>query len=194
MERSRQEVRTKYRFSHLPGSVNNLRGFSLIEFQVGILISAILVLTIGVLSSMAQSSYAKISKEETVFNDAAYAFKLMQNKIRSSTSMSVKGNPTNPPWKSSQLLFRYSQVVGGIETFPEGAFGLYQANGSTTVDLVYMPDTSKSAKEVLMSLKAGQTFSFTLSNITTQSLTVQLSGTKSGIPFDISNVVLRRTL
>ena len=156
--------------------------------------TAMLILTIGVFSNIAYSSYGKISQEASVFNDAAYALKLMQSKIRSSTSMSVKTNPPNPPWKSSEILFKYSHIVGGVETFLEGAFGLYQTSGSSTIDLVYVPDTTQTKKEVLLSVKAGQALNFTLSNITAQSLTVQLSGTKNGIPFNVNNVVFRRTL
>ena len=64
-------------------------GVSLVELLVSIVVASILILTIGVLSDIPQKSYKKINSEQQIYNDISYGFKLMQNKVRASSILSI---------------------------------------------------------------------------------------------------------
>jgi len=169
------------------------KGFSLVELLVSLVVASILILMVGVLSSIGNKEYSKVMNTESIYNDISYGFKLMENQVRSSTSMTIQTNPTNPPWESSRLLVKHKKIVGAVATFVQGAFGLYQASGSTTKALVYVPDTSiPNTFETILSISSTETLNLTLTP-NGNSVTVKLDGVKNNIPFAIANVILRRT-
>ena len=173
--------------------MKNNRAFSIVELLVGIIVSSILILTIGVISSMGNAGHTKALNTQVLYNDISYGFKLIKNKVRSSDSIAVNATPTDPPWKSSVLLVNHQQVVGGVATVVQGAFGVYQAASSTTQAFVYMPDVSVPATfESILSLSTTETLNLIFTSVTASSLTMQLNGQKDNIPFDVTNVVLRR--
>lgn len=180
------------------------KGFTLVELLVCIVIVSIMILTIGVLSDIGNTGYNKASNTESIYNDISYAFKLIRNKVRSSESMKINSTPANPPWISSQLLYRYNVIVGGIPTLTEGAFGLYQTNVNSTKALVYVPDTSIAFNcdsntncETILSVPSNQTLNLTFpgtaTDVNINSVTIKLNGGKNKIKFDTVNSISRRS-
>ena len=98
-------------------------GFTLVEMLVSLIISSILILMVGVLSEIANGTYNKVKKEQEIYGDISYGIKLLQFKMRNSSSIAPGSQPA--PWISGQHF-----LIGS------GIFGLYQTSG-TVVDLVY---------------------------------------------------------
>jgi len=179
--------------------MKNNKALSIVELLVSLVVASILILMIGILSGVGNTGYVKVINTESIYNDISYAFKLMENRVRSSESMTIQTNPSNPPWKSNRLLVKHEKVAGGIATLTQGAFGLYQANGSAAKSLLYVPDTALfdpndlNTFETILSISSTQILNLTFSDVTANSATVKLDGVKNKIPFAVSNVVLRRS-
>ena len=155
--------------------MNNKNGFSLVEVLVSIVIASILILTIGIISSIANGTYNKLSKEQSIYNDISYAFKLMQNKIHMSSTLAVGSNPS--PWITNQHF-----VVDG------GTFGLYQTS-ATAKDLIYV---SGGTTETLLTVPQPGTITLSMAITSGKYITITLSGKKDNIPFQMETAVLRR--
>jgi prepilin-type N-terminal cleavage/methylation domain-containing protein len=188
--------------------MRNNKGFSLVEMLVALIVAAIMILMIGVLSNIGQKEYKKVYEKQAIYNDISYGFKLIENRVRDSDSMtfSVATAPSwggNPPWiKSADDATTTPTSLGGrlivrhTETSViESAFCLYQENGSTSKNLVYVPDISAPTifDRILTVDTTTDTLNLTFRNSSSSSITVRINGTKNNISFDISNVVLRRT-
>ena len=153
-------------------------GFSLVELLVSMLCASVLILAVGVLSSMANSSFNKLSSKQQIYNDISYGFKLLQFKVRNSNSI-VPGNKL-PPWIANQHFL----IDNG-----NGVFGLYQTNAAVT-DLVYDDGVHK---ETIFSVPQPGTVSLSFPvAMTNQAVTISLSGTKDNIPFDMETTIYRR--
>jgi len=61
-------------------------GVSLVELQVSLLIASILVLTIGAIAGVSQTSFRKARYEASVYNDLTYVFKKIQSRVRSAVT------------------------------------------------------------------------------------------------------------
>ena len=160
--------------------MRNEKGFSLVELLVSIIVAAILILTTGVLSSIANRSYYKFNSEQQIYNDISYGFKLMQNKVRSAASMSKITTKPNPPWVNGEQL-----VIG------TAAFGLYQAAGGTKRDFAYSANGTAETEAIFSVPDANLTL--TIDSISAKSVTITLSGKKDTIPFTIKNTIMRRS-
>ena len=157
--------------------MKNKNGFSLIELIVSIVIASILVLTVGVLSSTANRSYNALNNKQQIYNDLSYAFKLLQYKVRGSTSIAA-GNKASP-WIAGQHF-----LVGTNNTF-----GLYQTSG-TVKDLVY--DVG-GVRETIFSVPQPGTIALSFPvAITAASVTISVSGVKDNIPFTMKTTIFRR--
>ena len=166
--------------------MRNKNGFSLTELLVSIVVASILILTIGVLSSIANGSFNKISSEQQTYNDISYGFKLMQNRVRIASSMSKTTTKPNPPWVNSEEL-----VVDNV------AFGLYQASGGTKRDFVYLADKNDETNRETIFTVPDANLSWTLtcnpsSCSSPKSITLILTGKKDNIPFDMETTVMKR--
>ena len=166
--------------------MKNQKGFSLVEMLVSLIMAAILILTVGVISTIANSSFSRLNKEQQIYNDISYGFKLLQYKVRASSSI-AEGN-RSAPWVSGEHFL--------VDT---GAFGLYQTNATTT-DFVY--DNGAQRETIFSVPQPGNiTLSFPVA-ITSQSVTVRLVGKKLAtvgsfgdrnyVSFDIQTTALRR--
>ena len=156
--------------------MKNKNGSTLIELLIGLIAAAVLVLTIGVLSSMANSSFCKLNREQQIYNDISYGFKLLQRKVRGA-SLIAAGNKS-APWLNGQHF-----LIGS------DAFGLYQTSATVT-DLVY---DNGITKETIFSVPQPGTISLSFPvAITAQSVTISLSGVKDNIPFNMQTTITKR--
>ena len=186
-------------------------GFSLMELLVSMICAAVLMLAVGVLSSMANSSFNKISSQQQIYNDISYGFKLMQNRVRGALGSVSKSTAPTTSW--------FNMSVSGTGT-PEwlevdkGAFGIYQSPGSTQKDFVYMSDKAADAsvaanRETIFSVPdanltltvqcdcvrvSSTTYACSNPSCTNKpkSITMVLAGQKDNIPFDMESTIYRR--
>ncbi len=158
---------------------HNQRGFTLVELLSGLVIGLIVILTLGIISTISQRSYQKILRESNLYSDVAYGFKMMQNRVRtaSSTSISTPGGV----WQGDRL-----NISGQ-------AFGICQADASATQNFVYMStaDANCTNPEVILSVASTDTLGLTFATAGT-SITARISGSKSNMPFDMSTTIDRR--
>ena len=180
--------------------MKNKNAFSLIEMQVSLVVAAILVLTIGAISSISLSSHNRMRKEAELYADIFYGFKLIQNRVReSSVGVSIVGQSN--PWTGSRLVINNSTGTN------DEAFGLCQYNSSgsnplcvtsgSNIALVHWPNytasTTVNAGEVIFSTPfSGSNLALTFSTPDANTIIVNLSGTKDNIPFNLSTTIKRR--
>src|SRR5512136_80452 len=67
----------------------NQNGFTLIEFVTGLLVSAILILTIGVMANTGSIAFTKLDRDAAVYNDIYYGFDLIQRSVRRAETVTV---------------------------------------------------------------------------------------------------------
>ena len=164
--------------------LKNKTGFSLVEMLVAFIISAILALSVGVISKIGVGTSAKYKREMDIYADITYAFKLMQKHVR---EMDMTTNPLAPSgsWVSQRLLINY-------DSGKDCVFGLYQNALTNSVDLVFLPDQSDVTKrDVLFSVPNPAAVALNVSR-SGSAYTVRIQGTKNKIPFDMSTVILKR--
>lgn len=99
----------------------NKNGFTLIELLVTIIIGGLIMLTMGSVSEIGSRSHKKLVLESDIYNDIAYGFKLVQNKVHKAVSVSatpISGGSTT--WKDGTERLD----IGSTESF-----GVYNENG-----------------------------------------------------------------
>ena len=159
-------------------------GFSLAELLVAMIISVVLALTVGVISTISLKADKKYRDEIQVHTDAAYGFKLIRKYVRESSDFSIDTSPPGP-WVSDRVKL---DITGFEET--DRAFGLYQ-NG-TNVDFVFLPDeTDETNREIILSVPTGN-ISLNVTNPAANSITLDLQVTKDGYTYNISTTAMRR--
>lgn len=172
----------------------SLLGFSLVELLITMIISTIVLLSIGMISTISNSSYNKVRHEADIYNDISHGLKFIQNKVHSAQSVSRK-DPTGN-WKSEYLLIDNTTAVG---VYP------CQSNCETASELhlAYFPDTTNTnVREILLKITNVLTNDIDdpverdviLLDITSSSgfFTLTLSGRKSKVPFNIQTKILKR--
>lgn len=102
------------------------KGVTLVELMVVMVLTIIMLIAVGAVSGVGKVGYKKISDETVFYNDIAYGFKLIQNRVHS-TNGSVSVESTTAPWIGNRL------EVGNE------AFGVYDRVGDRK-DFVYLPD------------------------------------------------------
>ncbi len=156
------------------------KGFTYTELLISIVLSSFVVLSIGAASTIGRRSYEKVVEETKIYSDIAYGFKLLQNRIRQADSLTTQ--PAAGAWVSATLIVNNRWV-----------FGLYRAEGSPTIDFVYLNDKNdETAREVIFSVAETSPVSFT-ATVSSKAATVRLNGEKKKIRFDISTTVIRRS-
>jgi len=154
-------------------------GYTLAELLICIVISSMVILTIGVIAGISRNSYQRIRTEADVFNDIAYGFKLIQNRVRKAQNLSIVS--TSGEWKSDRLIINNKY-----------AFGLYQANASDKKDFVFLPNKDDATvREVIFSVPNNDTLNLEI-NLSNQSVGIRIYGIRSKVPFDLSTSVTRR--
>lgn len=164
--------------------LKNRIGVSLVELLVALLLCAVLVLSVGVISTISVRTTSKYKSEMDIYSDITYAFKLMQKHVR---EMDLTTDPLAPAgaWVSQRLLINY-------DSGKDCVFGLYQNAVTNSVDLVFLPDQSDVTKrDVLFSVPNPAAVALNVSR-NGSAYTVRIQGTKNKIPFDMSTVILKR--
>ena len=180
----------------------NNKAFSLTEMLVSMIIAAVMILTIGVISSISTSTYSSLSKEAQVYKDIAYGFKLMQNRMRSVQNYTIIPPAARPTWASSNPpwinLITLDNAAGA-----DMAFALYRTTSGTAKRMfVYVPDTEATINcinrtncevifEVLDPNNSSANLDLTLSS-GSNAVTAQISRTNADNPFDMTTTILKR--
>jgi len=68
------------------------KGFTLTEMIIGMLITSILILTIGVMSSTGISSYSKLRKQAEAYNEIYSAVSFIEHSVRGAKNISLADN------------------------------------------------------------------------------------------------------
>jgi prepilin-type N-terminal cleavage/methylation domain-containing protein len=123
----------------------NKNGFSLAEMLISIVVASVLILMVGILATAAGTSFNRVNKQQQIFNDISYGFKLVQNKVRVSTGISKVAKPASTPWRSDKL------VIGSA------GFGIYRntRNGGINYrDFAYIPNLAvETTQEHILSIR-----------------------------------------
>ena len=160
--------------------MKNKNGFTLTELLVSIIIASVLILTVGVLSSIANSSYNKINNTQQIYNDISYGFKLIQNQVHVSSTLSITA--VSGSWVSPRV------SVGA------GNFGIYRNTTYTPATREFSYDNG-TTREAILSVPDPNNSSSVLDLTATQStnaITVTITGTKNNIPFNMQTTVMKR--
>lgn len=163
------------------GMLFKKRGLTLTELIIGLAIGVILILMIGGISSICQSSFENLRKESGVYNDVFYGLNLIKFSVRKAQGTINVGNEMDPNWKSQVL------------TMGNSAFGLYKPPGTKT-EFVYLKNKSDTTKrDILMEVDSNknETIVFTPSQ-NGKIVTVRVYGRKDKESFDLSTSVMRR--
>ena len=164
-----------HRFSDLCLTLKSSKGFSLTELLISLIITFILILTIGVISNIALASFNRLSSKQQTYNDISYAFKRIQFKVRNASFIAT-GNKASP-WVSNEHF-----LIDG------DTFGLYQTS-ATVRDLIYDDGVTK---EKILTVAQPGLINLALNNITSSSVTLTISGTKDKTDFNLQTTILRR--
>ena len=168
--------------------MKNQKAFSLVELLVCLVIAAVLILTVGAISSIANSSYNKINSQQQIYNDISYGFKLLQFKVRNSTSAIASGNQPSP-WISGQHFLIGSSDVFGLQTSGSDTNLVYDNGNTETILNVPAAVTTNCSNLTTMINCINLTFPVSM---TAQSVTFRISGVKDKVRFDMQTTVLRR--
>lgn len=181
---------------------NNNKAFSMVELLVSIVVASIMILTIGILSSISNRTYHKLDKEQTLYNDISYGLKLIQNKVRSSITI-PQISPFGGSWASQQLVMTNYDDDPAKQVNFTSTFGL-QINGSNR-NFVYIADYTNNAwdkTEIILSLPNNNDNILTFTSGTNNSYKAEIkcpstpgntSNCKDKIDFDISTTITRRS-
>lgn len=153
------------------------------ELQVALVISVILILAVAGISQISGESYKKLQRESAVYGDLSYAMKMVRNRVRESSLVSVDENPTDPGWVGSEVLI-----------VDDSAFGLYRAADQTDAQFVYIPNRADpSQRETLINF--GSQFDTNLFDFKAENGVVsieEVTGHRDGIPFSLPEVTIKR--
>ncbi len=158
----------------------NIKGFTFVEMLVSLMVSAVVVLTIGSISGICRNSELKTRSESQIFDDIAYGFKLLQNRVHEGKSLEEE--TLGGHWLGNQLVIDHDKV-----------FGVFQDDGSAVRELVYLPDKSdETARQVIIGFSASDSVTLDVAKNGSKSVSVSVSGEKGNIPFSSSTDVMRR--
>jgi len=161
----------------------NKRGFTLVELLVAVVAGGLVILTAGTVSSIGKTSHQKLFNESGIYNDIAYVFKLIQNRVHMATTISSPA--ATSPWVGTERL-----IVGNE------AFGVYNETGPNT-NLVYLSDKDNvnTRQTILIALDTDTLdLSINPDEPIGDTVEVTLSGTKNGISFSMTTTIKGRRL
>ena len=150
---------------------------------------------------MALTSHKKVGAEGILYNDIAFGFKLMQNKIRSARIITktplaaitpVLPGGTNCPWSTGANQERLYFVKGDSTNEIRQVFGTCDTGGVRY--LVYVPDMDAVVKKADIIFKApGAGLNrFLVTPNGSASMIIRAEGTKDKVAFDMSSTIWRR--
>src|SRR5690349_13746798 len=90
--------------------MKNIKGLSIIELLVSLVVSSIIILMVGVLSSIANRSFNKLNKEQSIYSDISHGFRLLQYKVRNAASLTA--GTTLSPWVTNEYFLIDSAIFG----------------------------------------------------------------------------------
>lgn len=157
------------------------------ELQVSLIISAILVLSAGVLVSFSTAKFNQLRKEAAVFNDISHAFATASHHVREAEHPpAIQISGTSSIWVNNEKL-----LVGN------GATGLIRTTGpDPSYQWVYLPDASNEGdREVLFDIEqkdyARKPARLVLET-SSDTVRMRFYGQKDEIPFDLATRIGRR--
>lgn len=162
--------------------MRNNRGFTLIELLVSVVISGLLMLTIGALARMGDSTYQKLSNRIQMYNEITNGLKLAKNRIRRADLCLVESAITQ--WPSERLLIDNRHLIG-----------VYQSATGADKELVYVDDISNMGnRDVIISVRDSETLTFDVTIDATNSRDIQLDidVEKNNYPVNVVSKVMRR--
>jgi prepilin-type N-terminal cleavage/methylation domain-containing protein len=163
------------------------KGLTLAELIIALVISAVILLTIGVISQVGPGSYHKLESESGLYSDIIYGFDLMKNKARAARAVTIEAPRRN--WRSDKLIL--TDVTGN-----SSAFGLYQPARSQNIDFVYLRDsTDETNRDVIFSNPdpIGNPVTLILTpDAAGEYIDVRLSGTITNESFNLTSGIYMR--
>jgi len=172
--------------------MRNTKAYTLVEMLISLVLGAILVLSMGAISSISNNSYRKVMAQAQVFNDIHYGIKFLQSHVRKASALYTETG--NGSWVSQKLIVDHE------------AFGLFQ-NGAQ-VDFVYLPDKDdENQREIIFSVSSpgnvtldfykppavvGGAWPDVVVGDELEAIKAQLQGHKDRIPFDAATIIMRR--
>ena len=150
--------------------MRNEKGMTIIELLVVLIITAIMLIGVNAISNIGHQSHRTLLDEASIYNDIAYAFKLLQSRVHSSK---IQSNGTD--------------LITGSEKF-----GTYTHAGGR--DLVYYPNRyNESINQTIFSVPNPGTlnFSYTI-NAVAGDVDITLAGDKGEVPFNITTKIRSR--
>ncbi|MGE0269534.1 MAG: PilW family protein [Candidatus Omnitrophota bacterium] len=163
----------------------SIKGFSLVELQVAIIVAVILILAVVGISQIGNQNYTRLRKESDIYSDLGYGLKMVRNKVRESSTVYVNHLPGDG-WVNGQYL-----VVDN------GAFGLYKHKDQNDVEFVYVKnigDIDNSEKRIkLFVTESGKDENLIRFSELNDVVTItEIEGRKDGVDFDLPDVVIKR--
>ena len=169
----------------------NKKAFTMVEMLVSLIVAVILILAIGVISSIALSSNRKQRVNLDTYSDIHYGFKLMENKIRSAVSAISTSTPGGD-WRGARL------EMDGV------GFGVYRDPTSQLSSFVYVSNltshncstTAPSNCDLILKIpdptNDPNVLSFT-PTIVGNAITVKIFGINEKYPFNLAMKILKRS-
>jgi Tfp pilus assembly protein PilW len=150
------------------------QGFTITELMVGIVVGAIVVLTIVAIGQVATSSYAQLRNRSSANDDAQFAIDLVTDSVRRSERPAVLSG-------SCLQVDDTNDLVNNPKNF--------YANGNSLLYGTNACGNPTNTETPIITGVMGLAFT---PNVTGQLVHVVLSGTKSGITFTLSGDAKRR--
>ena len=142
------------------------------------LVSGIIILTIGIISQISTDSYMKLRREAELYNEIYSGFDLVERSVRGANQVAVNGNTLSV--YSPEINYSPENVHK-----PEYNF-TFEIQGNA---FGYTNELTGMYHKILDGVDG---LSFAVSNISDTLFTVDIAGEKDDIPFNLSANVTRR--
>ncbi len=143
------------------------KGFTIIELLITMVISSVLLLTLGGIARIALSSHDRLWQEAKVVNDTAYCLDLLRHSLRGARNVTLDAG--NGILTADNLIFKI--------------------DGS---DLVFIDTDNSNQRNVI--LKDADSLAFSPVYVSAGYYRIDLSGEKNNFNFDYSINIQRRNL
>jgi uncharacterized protein YdeI (BOF family) len=140
------------------------QGFTIAELAAGIFIGAILVLSIGSISSISHASFERLRQEAEVYNEVHSGFDLMNKAVHNAESVSI--DDTSTVLTAGNLVF--------------------QKQGE---DFIFRNTTDNTTHKIIEGV---QNLNLVFSSPSTKFISVAISGKKNKVDFVFTNKVMQR--
>ena len=164
------------------------KGITLVELLVGLMVAAIVILTIGAIGTIAGKSYNDLRNKSGVYNDSMFALELIRENVRQAqTIVLISG-------RFSRLMLKTAMCTNinyYIQRDPAGFRLVYDSVCGSTVHAATPIITG--VQGLVFNLTP-VTSSFVVQGVSFNRymLRVNLSGTNAGVTFNYTINVLRR--